>query len=237
MLTGLLEGLPSRHRISAPPSWDEASAGLLKDEDPNVRILTLKVGLLFNDSEAYKTLRAITVDGALPAPERIEAITSLVQAKDLSLAPILHKLLADPAVRGPALRGLAAVGSGETPGLILKAYSTFSDSDKADAIATLAATSELCDHAAGGRRQGEGAQSGYQPGITVRTGRPAKCHGQGDARRHVRRRPADSAGEKSHDRPVQGGTHARPNRQGRPLTRAGDLLQELHELSCPVRCR
>jgi putative heme-binding domain-containing protein len=47
-------------------------------------------------------------------------------------------LLADPAVRQAAIRGLAAFSDRDTPAAILKHYPTFSGEEKADAVLTLA---------------------------------------------------------------------------------------------------
>ena len=54
------------------------------------------------------------------------------------LAQALHGLLADPAVRGGAARGLAAFDHAATPGELLKHYASFNDGEKADAVLTLA---------------------------------------------------------------------------------------------------
>jgi putative membrane-bound dehydrogenase-like protein len=138
LLEGMLEGLGSRQRVHMPGNWPEVSKVLLADTDPGVRILTLKVGLFFGDQDASATLRKMAADVASAPSARIDAIASLIQGKDLELAPRLHKLLADPAVRAAAVRGLAAVGTAETPALILKVYPSLNDTEKADAIATLA---------------------------------------------------------------------------------------------------
>jgi putative heme-binding domain-containing protein len=47
-------------------------------------------------------------------------------------------LLSDPAVRGAALRGLAAYPDATTPAAILKHYASFTADEKADAVQTLA---------------------------------------------------------------------------------------------------
>ena len=51
------------------------------------------------------------------------ALASLLGASDSKLAPVLHRLLAEAALRGPAIRGLAAYDDPKTPRLILAAYS------------------------------------------------------------------------------------------------------------------
>src|SRR5579871_3597039 len=53
------------------------------------------------------------------------------------LPPLLQKMLTDHAVRSAVLRGLAAYSDPATPALILDHYASFTDAEKADAIATL----------------------------------------------------------------------------------------------------
>ena len=47
-------------------------------------------------------------------------------------------MVADRAMRGPALRGLAAFNDPATPELILRHYPSLNDAEKADAVQTLA---------------------------------------------------------------------------------------------------
>jgi putative heme-binding domain-containing protein len=54
------------------------------------------------------------------------------------VVPLLRVLLDDPALRRPALRGLAAFADPATPALLLKRYPSFSEPERADAVATLA---------------------------------------------------------------------------------------------------
>ena len=50
----------------------------------------------------------------------------------------MRQLLDDPALRRPALRGLAAYDDPTTPSLILRRYRKLTDAEKADAVGTLA---------------------------------------------------------------------------------------------------
>ncbi|HEX8203417.1 MAG TPA: c-type cytochrome, partial [Isosphaeraceae bacterium] len=52
--------------------------------------------------------------------------------------PWLQTLLDDRALRGPALRALGAYADPETPRVILRRYGTLTESERADAVATLA---------------------------------------------------------------------------------------------------
>jgi putative heme-binding domain-containing protein len=63
----------------------------------------------------------------------------LVEARTSWLSPDLRWLLDDPALRGPAIRALAAYEDDETPPALLKRFGAFDADQRADAIATLAA--------------------------------------------------------------------------------------------------
>jgi putative heme-binding domain-containing protein len=52
--------------------------------------------------------------------------------------PLLRDLVADRALRGAALRGLAVYADDATPELILRHYSSFTEAEKRDAVQTLA---------------------------------------------------------------------------------------------------
>ncbi len=52
--------------------------------------------------------------------------------------PLLVGLLDDRALRGAAVRGLAAFGDTATPRELLRRYSSLNDDEKADAVGTLA---------------------------------------------------------------------------------------------------
>ena len=58
--------------------------------------------------------------------------------RDPELPPVLQKLVADPAVRGTALRGLATYDDAATPAAVLGAYASYAGTEKRDALNTLA---------------------------------------------------------------------------------------------------
>ncbi len=61
-----------------------------------------------------------------------------MQQKDAEARTLAEKLLAEPPLRGAALRALAAYGDEAAPKIILQHYESFSESDRADAVLTLA---------------------------------------------------------------------------------------------------
>src|SRR5205823_2987702 len=54
-------------------------------------------------------------------------------------APVLQKLVSDPALRGAALRGLGVYDDPKTPEVILAAYPALNTAEKRDALGTLTA--------------------------------------------------------------------------------------------------
>jgi putative heme-binding domain-containing protein len=66
-------------------------------------------------------------------------LSALAERRVPGVVPDLHGLVDDPALRGPVLRALAAYDDPTTPEIILSRYGTYTESDRADAIATLAA--------------------------------------------------------------------------------------------------
>jgi putative heme-binding domain-containing protein len=92
----------------------------------------------FGDERAFTLLRKIVPDRALATRQREDALKTLLFQQKADLVPILHELLQDDALRGPAIRGLAAFDHPQTPTLLLKGYAKWTADEKSDAIQTLA---------------------------------------------------------------------------------------------------
>ena len=65
-------------------------------------------------------------------------LASLLAARDKELPAVLHALLKEAALRGDALRGLAAYDDQKTPAAILEVYGSLTYAEKRDALGTLA---------------------------------------------------------------------------------------------------
>ena len=61
-----------------------------------------------------------------------------MKVRDGGLAATLQALVAEPALRSPALRGLALYDDARTPAAVIAAYAEFNSAEKRDALATLA---------------------------------------------------------------------------------------------------
>lgn len=137
LLRGVHEALAGRRRVLMPPDWPAVYEKLLTSSVPEVVEQATLLSLVFGDRRAAERLRRTMFDDEAPRDERQRAVAALVQQRDADLAELLERLLATPAMRGDALRGLAAFGDDSVPTIILRSYSKFSDADRADAIATL----------------------------------------------------------------------------------------------------
>ena len=84
-----------------------------------------------------RELRRTLNDSAAPADRRREAMNALVGIKDRELPPLLQQLLQEPAMRGQALRALAAYDDAGTPAALLKAYASLDPAQRRDALNTL----------------------------------------------------------------------------------------------------
>jgi putative membrane-bound dehydrogenase-like protein len=139
LLQGIQAGLRGKRQFPMPKEWDAAFPALIKSENAAVRSQSQALAVIFGDKNAFRALRKVVTDAKAATAARAAALDSLVAAKDAELVPILQSLVADPALRGAALRGLAAFDDPKTPEVILVAYGTFTPAEKRDALATLSA--------------------------------------------------------------------------------------------------
>src|SRR5262245_36255559 len=138
VLRGMCEALAGRRSVTAPAGWAAAYTKLAASKDDEVRRKALALAVLFGDPRALAALRKTAADAKADVRERREALQTLIDKRPADLPPLLRELLKDKAMRGPALRGLAAYDEATTPAVVLKIYATLNDAEKADAVSTLA---------------------------------------------------------------------------------------------------
>ena len=138
VLRGMSAGLQGRRSAKMPADWETVSSKLKESPNAEVRSLSKALSLTFGSASALGDLRITLANSAETATTRRTALDSLLKAKDPNLAPLLQNLLGDPELRAPALRGLAAYDDSRTAEKILSAYASFNDSNKRDALNTLA---------------------------------------------------------------------------------------------------
>lgn len=138
VLQGMDEALRGRKRVDAPEGWAGLFDRLARADDPGVRKQAILLALLFGDPRAASLLRSTMKDASAPAVERRDALMALASKRAPGLATELHALIEDPALRGSALRSLAAYDDPKTPEAVLRRYRALSVAEKDDAINTLA---------------------------------------------------------------------------------------------------
>lgn len=139
VLRGISDALEGRRQVAMPAGWHEIYARLETSPNAEVREKATALALLFGDPQAIESLTRTVRKGAAGPDARRRAIEALVSAKIESFGPELLKLLDDPAVRAPAIRGLAAYNEPATAKAILALYPKLPDPQKKDAINTLVA--------------------------------------------------------------------------------------------------
>jgi putative membrane-bound dehydrogenase-like protein len=138
LLRGLQDALAGRPRVEAPPRWADAAARLRRSADAEVRNLARALGVTFGDATSFGELRHLMASRDAPTEARHQALAALLAARDRNLAPLLQELLAETALRGAALRGLAVFDHPRTAAAILNVYGSLTSAEKRDALATLA---------------------------------------------------------------------------------------------------
>jgi putative membrane-bound dehydrogenase-like protein len=138
ILREIQNGLKGRPQVKAPKSWPEHFGILAKSSNSEVRHLAMAVAVKFGDAGAFDQMRRVIVERDADLAARKDALAVLLAAKDRQLAPVLHKLLDEPAVRAVALKGLAGYDDPQTPAAIVAIYGKLNLAEKRDALATLA---------------------------------------------------------------------------------------------------
>lgn len=139
LLAGFREGLRGRQRLTMPPGWPAVYDAVRQEGDPTAREQARALALVFGDPQAIAELRQLVQDRRVAAGERVAALDLLLDHQTPGLAPLLLELLADPALRLSAIRGLARHPHPDAAARILSLYPRFADEEKTAAVATLTA--------------------------------------------------------------------------------------------------
>jgi putative membrane-bound dehydrogenase-like protein len=138
VLAGIHEAMGARRRVPMPAGWNALYPLIAQSASDSVRESGMLLALVFGDPQAVSDLRQIAEDSSASGAERSQAIAALSQAKVEELPKLLFSLLADPAVRLAALRGLAAYSDEATPRRVLASYEQFGLPERQEAISVLA---------------------------------------------------------------------------------------------------
>lgn len=138
LLTGILEGVEGRRRLTMPSGWPLAYERLSASQDDAVQDQIIVLATVFDDQNALRQLRELAIDQQQMPADRIRAINALVSQRVAGFETELLHLVEDPGVRSAVLRGLAAYNSPATADVILKHYKAMDSSDQQYAQLTLA---------------------------------------------------------------------------------------------------
>jgi putative heme-binding domain-containing protein len=114
LLFGINEALKGRREVAMPAAWPAVSGALGQDPDPQVRAQATALGVTFGDASALAATRRIVADVRAPRAAARRAGLAAEGPRPGAGASLLS-LVADPALRAAALRGLAAYDDPRTP--------------------------------------------------------------------------------------------------------------------------
>jgi putative membrane-bound dehydrogenase-like protein len=137
-LHGINDALKGRRQVAMPEAWPKVFERLSRSGQAEVRAQAVTLAVTFGDRRAMEEMRRVLTRRDAGVTLRQNALASLLGARDKDLAPILQELVADPALRSAALRGLASYEDPKTPSIILEAYPVLRSEEKRDALNTLA---------------------------------------------------------------------------------------------------
>ncbi|MGH7201917.1 MAG: PVC-type heme-binding CxxCH protein, partial [Planctomycetaceae bacterium] len=142
ILDELVAAVKARAQLKMPENWPDIYAKLSKSDVPGIREQAQFITVKFGDKSIFPALRSIVGDSKATVESRQQALSALLAGQDAELPLILHRLLEDSEMRGPAIRGLARYGHPATPRELLSRYKSFSADERDDAVATLTSRKE-----------------------------------------------------------------------------------------------
>ncbi|RLS51957.1 MAG: dehydrogenase [Planctomycetota bacterium] len=143
VLSGIARGLEGVRKVPAPEGWEATSAALAKDENTEVQRLAKELSVVFGDGHAMEEIKALASNDGAPFEARRQAIRTLVDAREESVAPLLLNLLTHRELGIDAVRGLAAVHHPETGKILVDRFNSLAPPTKFEAANTLASRVEF----------------------------------------------------------------------------------------------
>ena len=142
LLDGMLEALRGHRGLQLPEGWSELAGQFGMSPSASVRSKARLLSLWFGDTAAVGTLTKLAEDPRAETSDREQALQALIEQRVRGLAEVMHRMLADPTMRAASIRGLAAYDDKTTPTVLLRNYRSLNESERADAVGTLAARPE-----------------------------------------------------------------------------------------------
>jgi len=139
LLASLAAATEGKSDLKAPASWSQAHANLSLSTDPAIIAQADALAVRFGDRSLASRKSSIATDSFAPLAARQAALQVMLETQNFQIAPVYHRLLAEPGLRLAALRGLSAYDVPATPSAIFAVYASFTPEEKRAAIALLAA--------------------------------------------------------------------------------------------------
>ncbi|HUQ72548.1 MAG TPA: hypothetical protein VM165_23675 [Planctomycetaceae bacterium] len=139
ILMGMSKALLGWRQAKPPEAWANFAAKIDRTGDAELKKLVREISVVFGDGRAIDELLTLAKSTETDLATRRSAIRSLVDAKPAGLSEVLQGLLTDREISPEAVRGLAAVGTAETPKTLVKFYGRLVPPGREAAIQTLAA--------------------------------------------------------------------------------------------------
>ncbi|MBL8848656.1 MAG: c-type cytochrome, partial [Planctomycetaceae bacterium] len=139
-LLGLRDAVEGRRGLAMPAAWPPVAARALADDaSAETRATAQYLALAFGDEQVFFALQLQAGDESRAVEQRLAALELLVQVPNPKLVPMLQHVVRNPALAGPALRGMAASSDPQSAAAIIAAYPQLMPAQRDEAIATLAA--------------------------------------------------------------------------------------------------
>lgn len=139
MLDEMLNAFEGRVDIPMPPAWTAAYDKLITSQHETIRDRADQIAVALGDRRIFPRMRTVLADANFDIKQRTRAMDILVRGRDNDAATAFQTVLAEPKLRGSAIRALAVLNDSKTPAAILGQYPRLTDVEKGDAIATLTA--------------------------------------------------------------------------------------------------
>ncbi len=143
LLTGIAKGFEGVRKVPAPKGWDATSAALATDPNADVQRIAKELSVVFGDGHAMEEIKALAANDGASVEARQQAIHTLVEAREESVAPLLQNLLTHRELGIAAVRGLAAVHHPETGKILVERFNTLAPPTKFEVANTLASRVEF----------------------------------------------------------------------------------------------
>ena len=143
LLTGIAKGLEGVRKVPAPALWDLTAKALAADPNADVQRIAKELSVVFGDGHAMEEIKALAANDGASVEARQQAIHTLVEAREPSIAPLLQNLLTHRELGIAAVRGLAAVHHPETGKLLVERFNTLAPPTKFEVANTLASRVEF----------------------------------------------------------------------------------------------